>query len=361
MTTNWENIMQSVEKKVRSIQNLKLTMYQKAIIINCIIHSKLWYVAHIFPLPIRYANKIKRLTFHYLWGKTYEPIKRSTLSLSKHEGGLGVIDIFYKSQSILTSSFIKSYNNEYGLNYLADYYTDIRVAQLLNRSSNPVQVSYIGTSYYREIISIIQKCTHTKGFPEINAKLIYENITPKHKPNIESLYSLYNWKFIWKEASSVFIMLNEREMIYKYLHEILPTKKRLKDIRRIADSTCEYCAQEESNIHFVFQCERYSAVVIWFKNLLERFCGIRNPQLIKLSFFDLPKVNRKCKNATVMLMSSYIVSMWQARKSNMNSSITKKYMKSKFLQKKSQLRYLLGEKMENVLTTEVCSMNWSNL
>ena len=80
-------------------------------------------------------------------------------------------------------------------------------------------------------------------------------------------------------------MLNEREMMYKYLHEILPTKKRLKDIRRIADSTCEYCAQEESNIHFVFQCEHYSAVVVWFKNILERFCGIvKKPTVNKIKF-----------------------------------------------------------------------------
>ena len=96
----------------------------------------------------------------------------------------------------------------------------------------------------------------------------------------------------------------------------------------------ECCTQEESNIHFVFQCEHYSAVVIWFINILERFCGIRNPQLMKLSFLDMPKINRKCKNATIMLMSSYIVTMWKARKCNMNSSTTKDYMKSTFLQKK---------------------------
>ena len=48
----------------------------------------------------------------------------------------------------------------------------------------------------------------------------------------------------------------------------------------------------------------------------------------------MPKISRKCKNATIMLMSSYIVNMWKARKSNMNSSTTKNYMKSTFLQKK---------------------------
>ena len=85
----------------------------------------------------------------------------------------------------------------------------------------------------------------------INAKLIYENITPNHKPNIESLYGLYNWKSVWKGAYSVFKILNEREIIYNYLHEILSTKKIFRDIHRIVDSTCECCTQEESNVHYI--------------------------------------------------------------------------------------------------------------
>ena len=124
------------EKKIQIIQSTQLTMYQKSTIINCVINAKLWYVAHIYPLSIRLANKIKRLIFHYLWGKKYEPIKRTTLSLPKYEGGLGIIDIFFKAQSILTSSFIKSYSNEYGIKYLIDYYNDIRVARLLNSYNN---------------------------------------------------------------------------------------------------------------------------------------------------------------------------------------------------------------------------------
>ena len=155
------------------------------------------------------------MTIHYLWSKKYEPIKHTTLTLPKYEGGLGITDIFYKSKSILTASFIKSYNNEDGLNYLVDYYNDIRMSQLLGRTSNPVQVSYIGTTYYREVITIVQKCTNIKGFPQVTSKLIYENIIPKHKPTLETHYGLYNWSSIWKNVPSVSIMLNEREIIYK--------------------------------------------------------------------------------------------------------------------------------------------------
>ena len=142
------------------MQDIKLTLYQKAVLINCVVYARLWYISHVYHLPLTYANKIKRLTFHYLWGKAYEPIKRTTLTLAKQEGGLGIIDIFYKSQSILVSSFTKCYLNENGVKCLMDYYNNVRCAQLLNITTSPEQVSYTGTIYYREIIPIIQRCIH---------------------------------------------------------------------------------------------------------------------------------------------------------------------------------------------------------
>ena len=200
-----------------------------------------------------------------------------------------------------------------------------------------------------------------RGFPNISSKSIYENIIPKHKPTIESHYELYNWISIWKNVTSKCILLHERETIFKYLHEILPTKKRLKDIRQVPSATCDHCTNEESNIHIVYQCERYIDVINWFKNILRNVCGLRNPQLMKLLFLDIPKVNRKCKNVIIMLVSTYIVSMWQARKCNMNVNVTKSYIKGKLLQKIRQLKYVYGDSIENVLPTDICNMNWSQL
>ena len=57
---NWENILSAIEKKIGMIQGTQQTIYQRAVILNCVIYSKLWYIAHIFPLPVLYANKIKK-------------------------------------------------------------------------------------------------------------------------------------------------------------------------------------------------------------------------------------------------------------------------------------------------------------
>ena len=342
------------------MQTIKLSIFQKAILINCLVYARLWYISHVYPLPLSYANKIKRLTFHYLWGKRYEPIRRNTLTLPKHEGGLGIIDIYYKSQSILASSFLKYYLHENGIKCLVDYYNNIRCAQLLGITSNPQQVSYTGTEYYKEIIPTIRNCTHVPSFPYLSARLIYEKIIPKNHPIIETLYSLYSWSAIWRNLSSVYILLSEREILYKYLHEIIPTNKRLKDIRSIATSKCDGCTQEETNLHFVYQCERHTGVVVWLKSLLQKYCGLSNPQLIKLCYLCIPKMNKKSKNATIMIISTYIVCMWQARKMNMNSNAYIKYIKCKLLQKQRLIRYILGDKMENLLPANVCNMKTSD-
>ena len=164
-----------------------------------------------------------------------------------------------------------------------------------------------------------------------------------------------------KNISSEYVLLNEREILYKYLHEILPTRKILKDICVLESSMCDHCTQEESNTHFVYQCERHSEVVIWFKNLLRKYCQLDNPQLIKLCFLVIPKIDKKSKNATIMLMSTFIVSMWQVRDSNMNQNVVKRFIKRKLFQKQQSMKYIFGNKMENILPANICNMRQSAL
>ena len=310
VTKNWDKIFDSVDIKIKIMQNVKLTIYQKAVMINCIIYSKLWYISHIYPLPLKHANKINKLAFHYLWGKKWEPIKRSTLCLAKCEGGLGILDIYHKSRGILVSSFLKAYLiNEDGIRYLLNYYNYMRTQQLLNITAEPVQVSYIGSEYYMEIITIIQKCTHMRGFPHISAKSICANIIQNHKPTVEGHYGLCNWKLVWNNLCSVLVLPNERETLFRYLHEILPTKKRLKTIRKIASSVCDFCTHEETNTHVVYQCERYKDTVAWFRRVLQTYCDVSDLQMIRLSFLETPKLSRRSRNATVFFLSTYIVGM----------------------------------------------------
>ena len=65
---NWESILNSIEIKLRIMQTIKLTIYQKAVMINCIINARLWYISHVYPMPLKYANKIKKADISLLMG-----------------------------------------------------------------------------------------------------------------------------------------------------------------------------------------------------------------------------------------------------------------------------------------------------
>ena len=141
---------------------------------------------------------------------------------------------------------------------------------------------------------------------------------------------MYTHFTCWNNLNSRFILLKERGSLYKYLHEILPTKKSFKEIRSIASSVCDYCTQEECNSHLVYKCERYKEVVTWFKGVLQKYTDIYDPQLNKLSFLETPKLNHKSKNAKIMLLSTHIFCIWYARQFQTHQYACLKYIKRKY-------------------------------
>ena len=82
----------------------------------------------------------------------------------------------------------------------------------------------------------------------------YSHLLAKQPPKIQERYPLYNWKYIWRNLHFKFIPVNMRGLMFKYLHEILPNKCRLKQIRRSNDDLCESCGVPETNIHMMYLC-----------------------------------------------------------------------------------------------------------
>ena len=60
-------------------------------------------------------------------------------------------------------------------------------------------------------------------------------------------------------------------------------------------------------------------------------------------------------------MSTFIGSMWQVRDGNMNHNVIKSFIKRKLFQKQQSIKYILGNKMANILPSNVCNMKRSEL
>ena len=104
----WNDIHRKIEKRIQMIRNRNFTMYQKAALINSLISSKIWYVAHTYPLPVTFVKQINKVIFQFIWNSKVDHIKRDTLCSSKLDGGIGLINIDLKAKAIFTATTLKT-------------------------------------------------------------------------------------------------------------------------------------------------------------------------------------------------------------------------------------------------------------
>ena len=223
---------------------------------------------------------------------------------------------------------------------------------MINIRSLPRIVAYVSTSYYNKGITTIRKCIRLNSFPNISSKIIYSHLLVKQPPKIEENYTLYNWKYIWRNLHFEYIPINMRELMFNYLHEILPNKCRLKQIRRSNDDLCESCVVPETNIHMICYCQDVILPKRFLTKLLLHSC-VGEIILLKFMFSDISKRHKKFKNSMIILTVIYISSVWYGQKNR--RQIVKIYT-SGILSHLKFLKKLLGDTITEVFTPELCEL-----
>ena len=195
-------------------------------IINAVIRSKVWYIAHTFPPTKKYCKLINKELFPFIWSSKYNPIQQDVIYQSRLNGGLGLFNVYHKAQRIMTATFLKQFleSNEHA--NLLKYYCSIGVNPLLKIRNLPEEVLFISPKYFTDLISMSRKLSHCKNYPNINSNIIYESLLPECSPVIENKINI-NWKTSWANLSFRYINIHERELMFKHMHGILPTKLRL--------------------------------------------------------------------------------------------------------------------------------------
>ena len=148
-----------------------------------------------------------------------------------------------------------------------------------------------------------------------------------------------------------------REVRFKYLHEILPNKHRLKQIRRSRDDLCDTCEMPETNIHMMYYCNDIILPKRFLRNLLTHCC-VGEINLLKFMFLDISKRDKKLKKTVIILIITYISSIWYGRKNK--RQIVQIYM-SVLLSHLKILSKLLGDTMKEVFTSELSELSLENV
>ena len=259
----WTSLANKVKKRVQMLNCRDINMYQRAITVNSLITSKLWYAAHIYPLPLKFSVEINKYIFSFIWGNKSETIKRIILYNSKDAGGLNLMNIYVKAKCILAHTTIKMFCKSKETSIIK-YYLAMRLNNLFDISTFPNEMAYVSTPYYEFILGEIRTCYHIKNFPNLNSKTIYRTLLPNVKTVLETeRYINFNWNNIWPNLNNKFISISDRLICFKFLHEILANRKRLAQVRIRPSPNCDVCNVEESNVHMFYFCTKIKNTVLY--------------------------------------------------------------------------------------------------
>ena len=353
LAENWGKVIQKLERKINMLSNRCLTLFQKAIIVNTLLLSKVWYIAHTLPLKKVYSQKINCLIFRYLWRGNYHPIKRSTLLLPKNEGGLGIIDVFHKAASILSATSLKESLKGRELNI---YNCGIRLSHLVEVDTYK-ELSYITSPFYSGVIENIRVVSKHKNFPNLKSKDMYGIIFPKSQPSVEDNYPLYMWKSVWENLNNPVIGIKERDFLFRHLHERLATNTRLKLLGIRSDGSCDFCGEPEYAMHIFYFCKKVNRVFHWFKCKFRLMCTVKQNEWLRLLMLDIKGKSKVDQNTVVILISTYLYCIWIIRLQKIDEKDVICFVKGKLNHVRWSLNTIYGENLGKFVTQQFISAN----
>ena len=188
----------------------------------------------------------------------------------------------------------------------------------------------------------------------ISTSDMYKYMLPDCKPSVVNRHNLH-WKKIWKNAIFSYIDLRDRDIIFKFIHEILPNKTRLYQIRQTNSPLCPLCNVSEDNIHMFEKCKKVKLVLDYFRYTLNYICGIENVNLKEMLYLDIKIKNKKKVNTAIVLTSQYISTIWYNRGKSMY--VEPNLFKVNILRHQTFLKMVLKERMYQIFTDNYCSLN----
>ena len=350
----WYRVYNKFKNRIPLMANRFFTLYQKAALVNSLLSSKLWYISHVYPLPLKYCNLINKELFRFVWGNYSNPIKRDVLYNKRSDGGIGLLNISQKSKSILVNTVIKQFLLS-ERDDLIRYYLANRIGNIFNIVNLPRKTAHVNAPFFEFTVDTIKKCRWHKNFPNIKSKDIYEVIVPHCKPSIECLYPNFDWKNIWMNLNFRYMKIQDRNIMFKFMYEILPTNKRRTQIRQRDSPLCETCNVEESNVHKFYYCSLVQECIVLLRKLIFYICGVNAESLLKVLMLDIPKINKRNVNSLCVIISSYIACVWFNR-DNLDS-ITFCY-KAKFIKDHKLNMKILGAKAYEIFSDNYCLMDY---
>ena len=114
---NFVRIKSNFQITLNIWNNINLNMIERITVIRTFALSKIWYLANFIVFERSEVQEIEKIAFKFIWNDKRELIKRKTLYLDSLEGGLNMVCIWAKLDTIYFRNFLYYFKNLYRPQY----------------------------------------------------------------------------------------------------------------------------------------------------------------------------------------------------------------------------------------------------
>ena len=293
---NWSPRIDAVENVLSSWARCILSYGGKALVINALALSRVWYVASLIHMPGWVHSDMSQLIFKFFWKGKTDLVARVVVSQPTAAGGFSVVDIKSKVFSLLVqwvrrfssspSGWVSFFSywcsvllgkpasdvfacpSAFSTNFFPPFYRDLLVAwkkvdgfsserrsSLISASSSPHHVSAVSCMTSQCVYSFL--LSESRGDPHCVEKFL-------------PLYGVLYWPTTWRQ---LFFFDLERPVIdlcWNIAHGVLFTADRLIGFGYSIDPTCFCGLASECLPHLFFSCPLAQSALSWLQFLM--FC-----------------------------------------------------------------------------------------
>jgi len=308
-----QEITEKLEKKTTKIIKILLTQTNQRILtlqqrvqyFNLHVIPIICHGATIYPIRNNTTKEINKLAYAFVWKGKWEKLTKEECYLPAEEGGLGLIEASAKASSVNLNSirknlFSKSKQMEYLLGYEAKFI----------KSPEPGPKKETTPLFFKQILKKAKKMKQNNPdltWTEINAKKIYELLVKVTKPKIFNNNPTNNYQLTLRNINKINHLPETKEFLFQFMHNILPTKVRLKRCRANIETDCAHCEDTPEDREHILRCPSSKAAITWMMNQIAKITdseALNNLTVQQILYLDF-NINDKKENTKVAWITAH--------------------------------------------------------
>lgn len=311
---NWRPRIDAVQKCLDSWRSRSLSYRGRALVINALALSRVWYVASLVPMPPWALRELNTIIFKFFWGGKRDLVARDVLVHSQEEGGFGVVSIPFKVSALL-AQWVRRFSlspsgwvslltfwcfDRFGIDPLAAF-SDPSCLHLA--SLPPFYASVLaawGALQGRLSSGGLVVGSASVSVSNISCKSCYSLLLSLHPSQPHCVikfrpsFGALDWPFVWK--SLCFMPLDRKviDLNWRVAHGVLYTAERLISFGLNVPAPC-FCGYHlESSEHLFFSCPLAQSGIDWIQSLLFRASPLAPPLTVRHLLFGFSGDELRC-------------------------------------------------------------------